>query len=1109
MSDQEVSGRTGSAQARRRRMHRQTVWFLLALVVCAGSLALFGCGGDDDDNNKGQNVTAANLANMAFTFPSGEAFGIDPNFGPVVLVFGKFTGNTGPFRLEAAEGNATATGEATVGSCILQVNIGNFPANQGPQAGTRLTLDPCTLDKGKLRVENRGLGKTATSSIQGLAANPPGGIGRLVAASRSTSIVLTSDDRFVVVANREANSVAFIEVRNLQGQDVANKRIEIAVGQEPRYVAISPDDREIYVSNTVSGAVSVVPLLGSDAGKVVADIPVGTEPRAIAVTPNGTRLYVGNHTDGTVSVIDVASRQVTATVQVGGNPAAIAITNDGDSDDTDETVFVTQFYAGLIPNGPGEGRDLGKQGIVRAFSVADTTNVATITLAPLANSGFTADRTNFCPQTRPGGAPVSSLFCPDLNAAAGSTTITQALQGVYPNQLQSALIRGTRLFLPNIGAQPEPPVRFDTNVQPLVYVVDTAARAELANLHVNLNQQVNAERQAGNTTGINGLFGNDIVAIDANTAGTVVLIVSRGGNYVFRATADTNGALSLNAPNIVRFQTGNLPNGVVMSRDGLRAYANNEVNVSVTAIALDTNTVLTRDIPAGEPPRPDTFEHVVLVGKLAFFTALGMPDNGSFDTQIRDFVPLNDKGKASSNGWSSCGSCHPDGLADGVTWIFPNGPRQTLPLDAFFAKDNPDDQKIVLWSATRGSNTDFNNNSRAVQGGIGFAGNPPNPAIYDHGITQGASDALDAQTLWVQTVRAPLLPPPADTAARDRGRTVFQNRCATCHGGQKWTKSQVLYADNPAFNADPAGTPPGSPRDPGVSFAGAGAQIISYTVNGNTLRFLETIGTFNAADPLEIRGAGAVPAAGAQAFGVLGFNVPALLGTRYHAPYLHNGAAQNLDAVFPLHLLAATPGTTIPPGATTTIQTVLSAAERQDLLVFLNSIDGRTDSLASATDTFRDNIKQVATAQVRHANLTGAQEPPPVTTTAMGTVTVTISADRTQIGFVLDVTTPLANITQGHIHIGPIGTNGPIVLDFCTNLTTPPANVPVPPPCPVAPFTLTGSFTAANLRPGAGAPAGVNNFTDAANHILSGDAYANVHTAAFPGGEIRGQFVMP
>ena len=213
----------------------------------------------------------------------------------------------------------TATGEATISSCNLQVNTGNFSSRQGPQPGTRIVLDPCTVDDdGSLRVENKAGGKTVRSSLHGVASNPPGGIGRLVTASRSTSIALTADDRFVVLANRETHSVSIIEVRNLQGQDVANKRFEIAVGQEPRFVAISPDDREAYVANTVSGTISVIPLMGGDAGRVVAEIPVGSEPRAIAVTPNGTRLYVGNHTEGTVSVIDVASRQVTGTVQVTG-----------------------------------------------------------------------------------------------------------------------------------------------------------------------------------------------------------------------------------------------------------------------------------------------------------------------------------------------------------------------------------------------------------------------------------------------------------------------------------------------------------------------------------------------------------------------------------------------------------------------------------------------------------------------------------------------------------------------------------------------------------------------------------------------------------------------
>jgi hypothetical protein len=89
-------------------------------------------------------------------------------------------------------------------------------------------------------------------------------------------------------------------------------------------------------------------------------------------------------------------------------------------------------------------------------------------------------------------------------------------------------------------------------------------------------------------------------------------------------------------------------------------------------------------------------EHAVLVGKVAFFTALGIPDNGLFGTPIRNLIPRNFRGKQSQDAWSSCGSCHPDGLADGVTWIFGTGPRQTKPLDGTFNKfTNMEDQGLL------------------------------------------------------------------------------------------------------------------------------------------------------------------------------------------------------------------------------------------------------------------------------------------------------------------------------------------------------------------------------------------------------------------------------
>ena len=238
----------------------------------------------------------------------------------------------------------------------------------------------------------------------------------LPAPSRSTSIAMTTDDRWVVVANRETNSVSIIQVRDAEEQDDSTKLAEISVGQEPRYVALSPDNSTAYVSNTASGTVSVIALTGANAFRVVATIPVGAEPRGVALTPNGTRLYVANHTEGTVSVIDIATRAVVETRKPGGHPTAIAITNNGDTEDTDEHVFVTQFYAELIPGGR-EGFDDGKQGIVDFFKVGDTSPVYSdtrITLSPIANVGFTADRTVFCPESNPNLH--SAIFCPDETA---------------------------------------------------------------------------------------------------------------------------------------------------------------------------------------------------------------------------------------------------------------------------------------------------------------------------------------------------------------------------------------------------------------------------------------------------------------------------------------------------------------------------------------------------------------------------------------------------------------------------------------------------------------------------------------------------------------------
>jgi YVTN family beta-propeller protein len=804
------------------------------------------------------------------------------------------------------------------------------------------------------------------------------------APTRSTTIALTPDDeKFLVVVNREANSVSIIKVKNANGKDVSNKIAEIPVGEEPRCVAIHPKGNAAYVTNAISGSVSVINL---NKNTLVTEIKnIGTEPRGCALTANGDFLYVANHTEGTVSIIDTSRplRPVFggSKVQVGGRPWAIAITDKGTGDISDDTVFVTDAFAELNPDfsdptfdGNGEGRDTGKQGVVHAFQAGNGNPAITkITLKPI-DSGFTANRiapNNFCGQP-PNPNPAHSLiFCPDPRNLANPIN-TNDPQSVFPNQLTSALTRGNRLYLPNIGTQPEPPEFFNVNVQALIFNVDTGTLNEVPAEHVNLNNQIKVET-AKPPPSLDRTFGNDLVAIDSNAAGDRFLIVSRGGNQVFKANLSSGKINILNAGGTAvdcRLQTGNLPSGVAMNHDGTRAYANNEANFSVTSMNIAGNNCITQqlDIDSSTPPAPGSFEHNVLVGKLAFFSAFGIPDNGFQNLGIREFIPRNFKDKMSKDAWSSCGSCHLDGLTDGATHIFGTGPRQTRSLDAMFNKQSPADQELMNWSAVRGSNTDFNTNSRVNQGGCGFASDkfdpgqcftkvnnmPPgpntivNPAVYDHGITQGASDALDVQTLWIFAAVRPLLQPqPTDTAALNRGGTVFGTFCASCHGGVKWTKSEIFHRDNPAAIGQAL-----APTDPGVSATANEFKSFTCTGPGGTssINYLEKVGTFNANDPIEIRD----NATAAIALGADGFNVPSLLSINYSAPYLHRGQAQTLEEVFPLHGLGPQ-GTLFPP--TTTISTTLSGPQQSDLLVFLKAIDGATPPFRSEGDDFRDTIR--------------------------------------------------------------------------------------------------------------------------------------------------------
>ncbi|MDE2450997.1 MAG: CHRD domain-containing protein [Gammaproteobacteria bacterium] len=115
----------------------------------------------------------------------------------------------------------------------------------------------------------------------------------------------------------------------------------------------------------------------------------------------------------------------------------------------------------------------------------------------------------------------------------------------------------------------------------------------------------------------------------------------------------------------------------------------------------------------------------------------------------------------------------------------------------------------------------------------------------------------------------------------------------------------------------------------------------------------------------------------------------------------------------------------------------------------------------------------IASAGTVHVTLKGSQETPPVKTMAHGSGAIEVKADGSVSG---KVATSGIKGTMAHIHEGAPGTAGQPIIALKAG--------------------PNGTWLV---------PLGSKLSSDQYKEFLAGDLYVNVHSAAHPGGEIRGQ----
>jgi YVTN family beta-propeller protein len=753
---------------------------------------------------------------------------------------------------------------------------------------------------------------------------PPVIVPVLGRASKGGTIDLTSDDKTVVMVNPEAGSIAIFDATTQA------RRATLTTGGEPSAIVIHPDGVTGFVANRADATVVKVAGLDGATPAVAASVAVGAEPVGLALSPTGATLYVAELAESRVAVIDTATMAITATIAI-DRPRAIAVTNDGDQDDADEQLIVASFWGEPIGT---EATDASRQGRVHVYATGDRHEVASIVLAP-----------------------IDSRFAPSTAAANAATVMAS------PNQLWAAGLAGGKLYLPSVSASAAGPLDFQANVQPVAYVVDLAALAEdrgalgSANLAALVRDQI--------PTGDPRLFLADTVDV-AFIGDQIAYYLSRGGDAIQRVSyagaaptigSSFNAQIELNKVPTGSTKACQTPTGIVTAHVGGFAYVNCWVTRQLGVIDLSSQAL----VKTVEAAAITTDEASAQRGRRFFFTG---------------------RGRWSKNAWSDCGSCHPDGYSDNITWSFNAGPRQTTALDGTFAHHpgDPQKQRVLNWTGIFDEIHDFERNTRGVSGGLGAittagAGGCGDLAtevrinIDDATRPGGLAEpvqAIIARTTgvcvhdwddvaaWTKTVRPPRGRRFADPAAVLRGAAIFGEPTATasnagcvkCHGGAGWTVSRVSFAPTASAIDDEHAATFTRPTAWPASWNNHGKRIeIEQAGTGRAPEqvacVLRNLATFGPAELEQRLVAGAlVPAQGSQ-----GYNVPSLYGMALGAPFLHHGLARDLPALFDdaTWLAHAEAGSAVWLHTGTAGEI---AARKADLITFLQAIDATTDEQA-------------------------------------------------------------------------------------------------------------------------------------------------------------------
>jgi DNA-binding beta-propeller fold protein YncE len=653
------------------------------------------------------------------------------------------------------------------------------------------------------------------------------------APTNSSTIAVTADGSEVWTTFADADIVAVIDTAS------DNNAATLKVPGHPVSVAITPDDEFVVVASAQSNEVRIIDRRTRKVVQTFGEDRVGREPRHVVVSPDGGRILVSSYVSDTVTALvrNDDTFRFERQVKVGRRPMGMAVTADS------ATLLVAHFLPrGVVTNN-------------EAWISTLSTDLRTASREVAIDDHFNLDRVH-C---------ISDVFGTTPARLTTEGVATQ-LAGVFmPPTGAEAWIPGARVAGAAIiwerGSNPEGgldslvAIRPGELVPPFVFIFDSrdsqAIERQLAPggverpvapeymscarfqneiewLHRDLipsapGQQVN--RFLAFPAGPSGLTESGIARSIAFTkGGRRALVLSYGADEMLLVDALTHHPAAQKHFGL----SGSNPNGLVMTRDGKKAYVSyaNSPFVSVidssayanarslgpTHVPYEYRQV--NDVPQvgvafGSKLLVRYIESVPERPQLVELKQVGIADDPMdpilrrgailFSSANPDKYPL-----LSQSRLGACASCHPDGGNDGSMWATMEGERRTMNLHGGVAG-----RGWLHSSATHADAREFVDSIVTDR----FGGKLP-------------TADLESLSRYLAFGIPTLQHPRVNEALAARGEEVFKTKCAGCHAGPQMTSG----APDPASVLGGGGPAPGL-FDVGTAIDNAQVALPTFFAN--------------------------------------------------------------------------------------------------------------------------------------------------------------------------------------------------------------------------------------------------------------------------------------